>query len=301
LKNSNILLLVLLAAIWGASYLFIRIAAPVLGSFFTMGLRVAIAAIALMVYGLAIRRMPNFQRDWKKFLIIGLLNNAVPFVLIVNAVTSLNASIGATLNATTPLFTAVVAAIWVGEALTARKLVGVSLGVVGVAVLMGWNAIPFSTSVALGAGQALLAALSYGLAAVYVRTCFKGVPAIHIAIGQLLGSTLLLAPLAVLNVPQFGITTPVILAVVAMGLVCTALAYLIYFRLIASSGATQAASVTFLIPIFSILWGALFLREPLSFGLAGGVVVILFSVWLVLGARSQPGFNKTPVVSRKHL
>lgn len=286
LKPKDLFLLVILAAIWGSSYLFIRIAAPVMGSIFSMGLRVFLAAAALLIYGLTARQMPDFKTYRWRFLLLGALNNAIPFVLIANSVSELNASIASTLNSTTPLFTAVVAVLWAGERFTARKVAGLVLGVIGVAVLMGWNSIPLSGRVILAGGEALLAALAYGLAAVYVRTQFKGVSPLHTSIGQLSGSTVLLAPLAAFNLPPAVPQIGPLAAVVVLALVCTVLAYLLYFRLITSAGATKATSVTFLIPLFSVLWGVLFLNEPLSAGLIGGLVVILVSVWLVLGDRA---------------
>ena len=282
----DLLLLLLLAAIWGGSYLFMRIAGPVLGSIVLMGLRVGLAALALFVYALLTGDLPNFRRDWKEFLILGALNNAIPFVLIANAVIDLNASIASIINATTPLFTAVVAAFWIKDGFGWKKGMGVLLGITGVIILMGWNPLPFTTQTLWATTQALLAAFSYGLAAVYARTRFKGVAPLHTSVGQLVGSSVLLLPAAWALAPNTLPSTTVILAVLGLALLCTALAYLIYFRLITSAGATQAATVTFLIPFFSVLWGTTLLGEPLNGGMFVGLGVILVSVWLVLSARA---------------
>jgi drug/metabolite transporter (DMT)-like permease len=134
--------------------------------------------------------------------------------------------------------------------------------------------------------QALLAALSYGVAAVHARRQFMGVPPLHAAVGQLSGSTVLLLPLAALWWPQTLPDARVALSVVGLAVVCTALAYGMYFRLIATTGATAAATVTFLIPFFSVLWGVMLLGEPLNVGMFIGLDAILSSVWLVLGAKS---------------
>lgn len=282
----DLLLLFLLAAIWGGSYLFMRMAGPALGSIVLMGLRVGLAAVALFGYTLAIGNLPDFRRYWKEFLILGALNNAIPFVLIANAVIDLNASIASIINATTPLFTAVVATFWIKEGFGLKKTWGVLLGISGVVILMGWNPLPLTPQTLWAAAQALLAALSYGLAAVYARTRFKGVAPLHTSLGQLVGSSVLLLPVAWALAPATLPSATVILAVLGLALLCTALAYLIYFRLIASAGATQAATVTFLIPFFSVLWGVTLLREPLNSGMFIGLGVILVSVWLVLSARS---------------
>jgi drug/metabolite transporter (DMT)-like permease len=275
-------MLIFLAAIWGGSFLFIRIAAPSLGSIFLMAVRVALAATGLFVYALAQRAMPNFRAHWKHYLAIGALNNAIPFVLIANAVIDLNASLSAILNATTPLFTALVAAVWIGEPFGWRRGLGVLMGILGVVILVGFSPIPFSTKVFLAAAQSLLAALSYGLGAVYTRTRFQGANPVHTSLGQLVGSTILLAPLAAFSVPVTPPTVAVILATLALALLGTSFAYLIYFRLITAAGPTTAVSVTFLVPFFSILWGVIFLHEPLSPGMFLGLGIILGSVGLVL-------------------
>src|SRR5512139_1756687 len=129
-------MLIFLAAIWGGSFLFIRIAAPVLGSIFLMAARVALAAAAVFGYALAQSSIPDFRANWKRYLVVGALNNAIPFVLIANAVIDLNASLSAILNATTPLFTAVAAAIWIREPFGRRRFLGVLLGILGVLILV---------------------------------------------------------------------------------------------------------------------------------------------------------------------
>lgn len=282
----DLLLLLLLAAIWGGSYLFMRIAGPALGSIVLMGLRVGLAALALFIYALSTGDLPSFRRYWKEFLILGALNNAIPFVLIANAVIDLNASIASIINATTPLFTAVVATVWIKEGFGLKKSIGVLLGITGVVVLIGWNPLPLTEETLWATAQALLAAFSYGLAAVYARTRFKGVAPLHTSVGQLVGSSVLLLPAAWALAPHTLPSPTVILAVLGLALLCTALAYLIYFRLITSTGATQAATVTFLIPFFSVLWGVTLLGEPLNGGMFMGLGVILVSVWLVLSARA---------------
>lgn len=287
MQRLDTLLLLILGAVWGASYLFMRIAAPVLGPISLMAARVALAALALWIYCIAFAARPDWRKRWRQFLFLGLFNNAVPFTLIAVAVIHLNASIAAILNATTPLFTAIVSAVWLGEALGVRRFSGIVLGIGGVVILMGWSPLPLTTQSLLAGGAALLAAVSYGLAAVYARSQFRAVPPVHTAVGQLTGATLILTPVAFLQPPGEPISGTVAAAVLALALVCTAFAYLIYFRLIASAGATQAATVTFLVPFFSVLWGVLLLGEPLSAGMLLGLVVILLSVWLVLGHGSQ--------------
>ena len=282
MKPLHLFLLLALAALWGGSYLCIRIAAPVLGSLVVVALRVGLACLALLGYAALRRDLPDLRARWRPFLILGLLNNALPFLLIANAVTSLNASVGAILNATTPLFTAIIAAIWLGEAFTVRRATGVALGIGGVAIIVGWSPLPSSGDTVVAVAQALIAALSYGLAAVYARRHFARSQPLHTAVGQLAGSSAILVPLALAAPPSAPPPREVALAVMVLALACTALGYLIYFQLIAGAGATQAATVTFLIPCFSILWGATLLGEPLGIGLGVGMAVILVGVWLVI-------------------
>lgn len=283
IRPIDLFLLLLLGALWGGSYLFIRIAGPVFGPIVLMALRVSLAAITLILYALFFATLPDFRQRWRQFLILGTLNNAIPFTLIAVSVINLNASIGAILNATTPLFTALAATLWLGEAFDLRKGAGVVLGIVGVIILMGWSPLPLTGQALIAAGAALLAALSYGFAAVYARSRFQEVAPMHTAIGQLSGSSFLLLPLAATSFPNTLPSSTVIWAVISLAVACTAFAYLIYFHLIASAGATQAATVTFLVPFFSVIWGVLWLDEPLNVGIFVGLTVILMSVWLVLG------------------
>src|SRR5918997_179889 len=156
--------LVLLGALWGASYTFIRVAGPALGPFALMGLRVALAASVLALYAaFLVRDLPKFRSRWREFLIVGATNSAVPFTLIAAAEIELTASLAAILNSTTALFAAAVAAVWIGEALTMKKVFGLVMGLVGVAVLVGWDPVPLSPVVLLSVGAMLAASFSYSV------------------------------------------------------------------------------------------------------------------------------------------
>lgn len=281
--------LLLLAALWGGSYYLIRIVAPELGAFLTMSLRTLLAAITLIIYGLLTRQIVQFKRHWKSYMVLGLLNNAIPFVFIAIAVINLNASIAAILNATTPLFTAIVSALWLREELRCAQVIGLGLGVLGVAILVGWSPLPLTPAVVLGGMLALFAAVSYGIAAVYARRTFQGQKSIDVASGQLIASSVLLLPPGIVSVPARMPSIGVIGGLVALAIACTAFAYLLYFQLIANAGATQAATVTFLVPVFGVLFGRVFLGEPITWGLVLGLATILLSVWLVL-QKKQPRY-----------
>jgi len=294
MRRKDVFLLVFLAALWGGSYLFMRIAAPILGSIFTMALRVTIATAALAVYARFFGSFPDFRRTWKHYLVLGFFNCALPYVLIANAVTGLNASIAAIINSTTPLFTAVVASVWMKERLSSRRALGVVLGIFGVGILMGWNPLPRSRTTWLSSAQALLAAFCYGIAAVYGRLRVSETDPLHASIGPMASSAVFLLPLAVPFVPA-GIPPALPLAAVAaLAVFCTSGAYLIFFRLIRNVGAVQTSTVTFLVPFFSMLWAVLFLGESVSLGMFAGLGVILFSVWLVLGGARKREPQRMP-------
>jgi drug/metabolite transporter (DMT)-like permease len=155
--------LVLLGALWGGSFLFIRVAVPALGPFLLAELRVGLAAVALFLFALAAGRVPEIRHRWRSFLVLGFLNAAVPFSLISAAEIHLTASLAAILNSTTVMFSAIVAAAWIGDVLTARKAIGIVLGIIGVSVLVGWDPLPLSGGVLLAVAAMLVASLSYAL------------------------------------------------------------------------------------------------------------------------------------------
>lgn len=282
--------LLMLGALWGASFLFIRVAVPALGPFALMELRVGIAAAALALGAVVVGRVPKLRARWKQFLFIGTLNAAIPFSLIAASEIHLTASLAAILNSTTVLFTAVVASMWADEAMTARKMVGVVLGIFGVAVLVGWDPIALSGAVLLSVGAMLAASLSYGLAVVYIKRTFKDLPPITMAIGQLTGAAAVLLPLAVVSLPEERPTAAVTLCVLGLALLSTAVAYLLYFRLIENVGPTSTVTVTLLVPVFGLLFGVVLLDEPFGFGTLAGLGIILSSVVLVTGV----GLDRRP-------
>jgi len=159
--------------------------------------------------------------------------------------------------------------------------VGLLLGIVGVAILVGWNPVPLSYPVIVGGLSALIAALFYGIAAVYARRKFMHDRATETVFG-LTGSSILLLPVALTTIPKTMPSIEIVLSVVVLAIACTAFAYLLYFQLIANIGATGAATVTFLIHVFSLLFGNILLGEPVNSGLIFGLITILLSVWLIL-------------------
>ena len=278
--------LILLAALWGASYIFIRVAVPALGPFVLMGARVALASGALALYAVLLARgMPKFRSRWKEFLIVGATNSAIPFTLIAAAELELTASLAAILNSTTALFVAVVAAVWIGESLTVKKVVGLLLGFAGVVVLVGWDPVPLNGAVLLAVGAMLAASLSYAVGGVYVKRTFAGVSPLAMTIGQQGAAAAILLPLAAASLPREAPPLPTTLSALALALLCTAVAYLLYFRLIENVGPTKTLAVTFLIPVFGLLFGVVLLDEPVGLGTLVGFAIISYGVALVTEVR----------------
>ncbi|MDE3230361.1 MAG: EamA family transporter [Chloroflexota bacterium] len=289
MKARDLGALVALAALWGGAFLFIRVAAPAIGPTTLAVTRVTLAGLALLLYVAVMRANLELRRRWKSYLMMGLLQGAIPYTLIGAAELHLTAGLAAILNATTPLFGALVAAAWMRERLTLGKGVGLALGFAGVVAVMGWSALPWSLTLALSAGASLLAALSYGFAGSFARRAFTGVPPLASATGQQLGAAVLLAPVALpiaaVTAPWTHLTLGVAWAVVALAIGCTSVAFLFYFYLISSVGPVPTLSVTFLVPVFGLLWGAIFLGEQVTPGTFGGMAIIFAGVLLVMGAR----------------
>jgi drug/metabolite transporter (DMT)-like permease len=288
MKPADVARLLVLAALWGGSFLFIRVAAPVLGPVVLVELRVLLAGLALLVYAKIARRQLDVRARWRQYLVIGALNSAIPFALISTAELHLTASYAAILNATSPLFGAVVAAAWLGDRLSWPKVAGLGLGVTGVAVLVGWSPIELTDAIALSIGASLLGAASYGVASVYTKLHAAGAPPLGMAVGSQLGASLLLLPLVPAVPPTSMPTVAVVVCMLLLAFASTALAYVLYFRLIVDIGPASALTVTFITPIFGTAWGALFLGEQVGAGAMAGCVVILAGTALVLGLLRWP-------------
>ena len=217
MKAPDLARLVFLAALWGGSFIFIRIAAPVLGPIVLVTLRVFLAGSALLVYALITRSDLELRVRWRQYLILGALNSAIPFVLISTAELQLPASLAAILNATSPLFGAVIATIWIKDPLTRRKIAGLVIGLIGVGVLVGWSPTEFTPVVALAAGASLLGAAFYGLASVYTKAKVVGAQPIGMATGSQFAAGLLLLPFVPFSMPSGQPSVTVVLCVLALG------------------------------------------------------------------------------------
>jgi drug/metabolite transporter (DMT)-like permease len=278
----NLLLLLVIGALWGASFMFIRIAVPEWGPVALIEGRVLLAGLALWLVLTALRRTrPQWRLQWRRYLMLGALSAALPFTLIATAEMHLSASLAAILNATTPLFTLLIGAARGQEPISARRLAGVGLGIAGVAVLVGFGRVTVDGAFVLAVAASLLAAFFYGIGGVYAKQHFAGVAPATVATGQQLSAAALLLPLVVLAPPPQVPTGGTTLAVAGLALPCTAVGFALFYRLVAQSGPTTALTVTYLVPLFGLFWGALVLDEPLNANIVAGMVIVLAGVGLV--------------------
>lgn len=279
-------MLATLGVIWGGSFYFFVIAIGGLPTFTIVFLRVSIATLALWIaVGLSGLRPPSNLAAWRDFLIMGLLNNAVPFSLIVWGQHALAAGLAAIINATTPFFTVLVAnAFTTDEKLSWNRLLGSLVGLAGVAIMMGIDALG-GLGGALPSELAIIAAsLSYALGTVFGRR-FRHSPIITAA-GQTTGSSLILLPLVLVIDAPWRLAFPnfsVVLAILGLALLCTAFAYVLYFAILKRAGATNLVLVTFLAPVSAILLGTALLGEHLALQHVLGLLAIAFGLALIDG------------------
>jgi drug/metabolite transporter (DMT)-like permease len=279
--------LIALGAIWGASFLLQRVAVPALGAGAVAFGRIALAAVAMLVLLAALGRSLNWRARWKDYALIGAINSAIPFWLFAYAAPSLPSGYLSVLNGTVPLFTVLVAA-FLGTRPTAPKLLGVLLGIVGVALIVGFGVVAITANTLLAFGAGLLAALLYAIATNVIRQRFSGADPLVVATGSLNASAPLLLPLALSNLGAMQLSLPALICLVALGLVCTALAYVFYFGLLRDAGPDRAVTVTLLVPVFAHVFGALFLREPLTVSGVVGCALVLCAIALVFGKLQWP-------------
>ncbi|MCX6826623.1 MAG: DMT family transporter [candidate division Zixibacteria bacterium] len=288
MRSGDIVRLLILAAIWGGSFIFMRILAPVLGPVVTADLRVLIAGIALILYFHVIRFDPQWRRWWKQYLLIGAINSALPFCLFSFAAIHIPASLSAILNSMSPLFGAIFSAIWLSERLSVRRIVGLLIGAVGVMLVVKVGVLKTDPLFGWAVAACVVAALCYGVAATYIKRFAVGVKPMGIAGASQLMAGILLIPAVPLSLPTGVITFSVMAGMLAFALLCSAIAYLLYYRLIADVGPTKALTVTFLMPVFGMIWGMIILKETITFPMLAGTALIILGTGLVLTV-GRPG------------
>ena len=276
----------LLSAIWGASFLFMRMGASEFGPFPTAGLRVLAAAAFLIPIMVLKGEWPALRQHWKRVLLAGVINSAIPFALFAWAVMHITTGLTSILNATVPLFGALVAWIWLGERIQRLRWVGLMLGFLGVA-LLAWKApggAGMKSDDAIWAiGACLCASICYAIAANFAKRYLVGVPALASATGSLIGASLCLIVPTIVYWPEQMPGPRAWSAVIAIAILCTGIAYFLYFRLIANAGPSRAVAVTFLAPAFAVLYGAVFLHETVTLWMLGCGLIIVCGTMLSTG------------------
>ena len=288
----------LLSALWGASFLFMRMAALEFGPLPTAAGRVSIAALCLLPLVWWNGLGAQLRQHYKPVLFVGLLNSGIPFALFSFAVLSISTGLSSILNATVPLFGAIVAWLWLNDRPGASRAVGLALGFVGVA-LLAWNKASFVPKAGASAtGWAVLACLAacvcYALAASFTKRHLTGVPSLVLAAGSQLGATLGLALPALWLWPARMPSLNAWLSLAAAGVLCTALAYILFFRLIARVGPARTLTVTFVVPVFALLYGTLLLGEELTPWMLGCGMVIICGTALATGLVRLPAMRTKP-------
>jgi len=296
MRAIDYLRLLSLAAIWGASFLFMRIASPAIGPINTAFFRVFFGLIGLAIIILFIHKSLQFRGKLIKILILGAINSGIPFLMYSIAATLLPAGYSAILNATTPLMGAMIGFYFFSEGLSLRKLVGIVLGIAGIIVITSVGDSNIVGNIYIGVAACITATIGYGFAGFLTRkwiTQQGGLDSTLVAFGSQLGATTFLAPFLIWNLssgPSIDwLQGDVWVSLLAVGFVCTSLAYILYFRLIADIGPLRSLTVTFLVPPFAVLWGYLVLDETISSGFLAGSLIVLLSVWLIV----SPDAHKT--------
>jgi drug/metabolite transporter (DMT)-like permease len=288
LKAADSAELFALAALWGASFLFMRMGAAEFGPIALSAIRVTGAALLLLPLLKLRGQMGALRRHWRPIFVVGLANTALPFLCFSYAALSITAGMSAIFNSASPLFGALVARLWLGDRLTASRSAGLAIGFAGV-LGMAWSGASFKTG---GSGWAilacLLATLCYGWSPNFTKRRLDGVTPLAIAAGSQLSASLFLLVPALVWWPAHPIASSAWLMAAVLAFACTGLAYVIYFRLIAHIGPSNAIAVTFLIPAFAVVWGWMFLSEGITWGMLAGCAIIFLGTALATGLLRWP-------------
>lgn len=286
--------LISLAAIWGSSFIFMRIGSPEFGPFLFMALRTLTASLFLLPLVYIAKQQKALNGYKLKMLIAGQLNTAIPFVLFGYATLTLAAGTTSVLNATTPMFGAVVAYLWLKQKLNLSASLGIIIGFLGVYVLVFDKVSLGDKDIIRPAIAALIASFCYGFSANYTKKHLSGINSVALAAGSQISASFTLIPISLFFLPSTIPSNEAFISVALLGVVCTGIAYIIFFRLIANLGPARAMSVTYLLPVFGILWGSLFLDETISQWMIIGCGLILTGVALTTGVLKLRTDKKRP-------
>lgn len=297
MRPRDLLELICLAALWGASFLFMRIGAAAFGAVALAALRVAGAALALLPFVVYRRELGVLRKHWKPILLLGITNSAIPFLAFAYALLTITGGLSSIFNAASPLFAAAIAWLWLNDRLNGSRTIGLLIGFAGVIGLVvsksgiGSAAGGGDASTLLAVLACIVAAAAYGFSANFTKRYLTGVAPLAVAAGSQLSATLVLAVPAVACWPQDTPGSSAWASLAVLAVFCTALAYVMFFRLITSVGPANAITVTFLIPAFAVGWGAIFLGEQVTIEMLIGCAVILFGTAMAVGVLKLRGWH----------
>jgi drug/metabolite transporter (DMT)-like permease len=286
----------LLAAIWGASFLLMKFGASDFGPFLTAFLRVLLASAFLLPLLIWRGQFDALKKNYKSILFVGMLNSGIPFALFSFAVLHITTGLTSILNATVPLWGALVAWMWLKDKPASSRILGLAIGFAGVAAL-SWDKATFNANAATTEGGSfyapglaviacLLATLCYGIAASYTKKYLTGIPPLASATGSQIGAALLLAIPGLMSIPTQTPGLSAWAAIILLAFFCTAVAYVLYFRIIERAGPARAVAVTFLIPVFGVAYGAILLNEKIT------LTMIICGAIIILGTALSTGVLK---------
>ena len=283
MRRVDVIDLLLLAAIWGSSFLFIRLSVDDFGPIALSGMRILIAGAALLPILFMRNKITMIRTYWRSIIIVGLLNSALPFIFFNFATITLPAGTMSIINALTPLWGAAIAWVWLKDTLPPLRMLGLMVGFAGILVLV-WDKLSLNDTASIYAVIAGVAApIFYGIAASYTKKHLMNADPIATAAGSLVAAGLVLLPFTLYTWPSTPISGGAWAALAGLGLLCTAVAYVLFYRLLIRLGPPRAMTVTFLIPVFGVFWGWLFLGESITLRIVMGGGVILLGTALATG------------------
>lgn len=287
MKLKHFVLLIILSALWGGSFIFMRILSPLLGAAFTAFIRLFIGAFLTLIYFAFSGFHINWKRDWKNLWFVGLLNSALPMFLFAYAALYLNAGILVILNSLPTLFAAVIGYFMLKERLNRLQIAGIATGLVGIYTISGNLAYDTNPNFLPAVLAGVTSSLCYGFATNYMKRYASHIPSRSYSGGAQFFAMLSLAPLVIKDSVKFTALTPkVALIALAFGVLCNAIAYMIFYYLLEELGPTKTLTTNFLIPAFGVTWGYLFLREAVTPRMLISMLIIFASTLLI----TQPGF-----------
>ena len=279
------LMLIMLSAIWGASFLFLRISSPVFGPFFLIEMRVVSALLVLLPVCIVMGKSHEILSNWRPIFLLSLCNMTIPFCLLAYATLSIGAGFASIINSTVPFFTAIIAFAFWQQRLSLLAIVGMFIGFSGVVLLMVVYSGPLSLNASLlPIAAGIVGSIFYGLAINLMAQYLPAVSGVAITTGSLMFSSLTLLPLALWKMPEVMPTGSIWLSVLALGIICTGFAFVLFYRLISRIGSNLAVTNTFMIPLFSLFCANLFLAEEVTFSMLFACTLVLTGVGLTTGS-----------------